>query len=147
MSVETCPWSGQYHASYTRKDLIHYALAIGFGSNEKDEDGCFTFEEDPQFDAVPTFCFVLPTWANPKPGKNFSHIQPFPTPLMSSIGLIPEHLVKEPVNPSSCFILHTHQSVIWHKKLPLPSTNAGDKTPTIDTLISSRTVAVVPKKI
>mmetsp|Transcript_4972 Transcript_4972/g.7178 ORF Transcript_4972/g.7178 Transcript_4972/m.7178 type:complete len:340 (-) Transcript_4972:894-1913(-) len=147
MVVQSCSWSAPFHASYTRKDLMNYALAIGFSSDENINDHCFTFEKDPRFESVPTFCLVLPSWATQKPGKNFSYIQPFPTPLMSSIGLIPEHLIKRPIDAKRCPILHMDQSVIWHNKLPVPSTSAEDSMSTIDTLISSRTVGVIPKSI
>jgi hypothetical protein len=48
-------------AEYTAKDLILYALAIGFGSSDKHEKDelQFLYENHPHFSAVPTFPLVL----------------------------------------------------------------------------------------
>jgi hypothetical protein len=58
--------SSAFVAEYTAKELILYALAIGFGSSEKHErdELKFIYENYVHFSAVATFPLILPFWAN-----------------------------------------------------------------------------------
>lgn len=46
--------------SYNSRDLLIYALGIGCGRTDDDQEMSFVFEEHPSFAAVPTFPLVLP---------------------------------------------------------------------------------------
>ena len=147
---ERSTWSVDFHACYTIKDVVQYAVAIGFGSSSSDHDGMrFTFEKYPHFEAVPTFCFVLPFWASSLPDSSFSYIQPFPTPLMSHMGVIPSSTLQENnVDLDSLPVIHISQSIIWHQKVPIPSSCSPlNPTSKVHTLVASRVVAVAPKSI
>ena len=80
------PHSQQFFAAYTAKDLILYALSVGYG----DEDLKFVFEHDPDFQAVPTFPFVLAFWAQQQQkdhGRSSNdRMQPFPPNMMQEVG-------------------------------------------------------------
>lgn len=145
---ERSQWSKDFHASYTTKDLIQYALAVGFSSNNHDDELRYTFEENHNFEAVPTFCFVLPSWASSKPDASFSYIQPFPTPMMAHMGVIPTTCLKENTDIDSCPVIHISQSVTWHQQIPIPSTRSpDDQNSRLRTLVSGRVVSVTPKSI
>lgn len=148
-SHERSKWSEDFHASYTTKDVVQYALAIGFGSSSDNHEMKFTFEEDLSFEAVPTFCLVLPSWASSRPNSSFSYIQPFPTPLMRHMGVIPSTCLQgSTYDLDSLPVIHISQSVVWYQKVPIPSTCSPDKpTSKVHTLVSSRVVAVTPKSI
>lgn len=147
-------WSIVYHASYTAKDLLQYALAVGFSSSNDDDDDDdnkndelrYTFEGNPNFAAVPTFCFALPSWASASDGS-FSHVQAFPTPLMTYMGVIPTTSLRDGADVDSCPVIHMSQSVIWHQKLPVPTIAKQERESRINTLVSGRTLSVTPKSI
>lgn len=141
-------WSIDFHASYTTKDLIQYALAVGYASDSRDGELRYTFEADRQFEAVPTFCFVLPSWACQTPTASFSYIQSFPSPLMNHAGIIPSALIRGNMDLNNFPVIHISQSVIWHQKIPVPQAwSPGNSNSTVRTLVSSRAVAVSPKSI
>jgi acyl dehydratase len=148
-SHERSNWSVDFHASYTTKDVVQYALAIGFGSSSDNHEKKFTLEDDAFFEAVPTFCFVLPSWASSHPNSSFSYIQPFPTPLMRHMGVIPSTcLHARNFDHDSLPVIHIAQSVVWYQRIPIPSTCSPNKpTSKVHTLVSSRVVAVTPKSI
>ena len=149
-SRERSTWSADFHVSYTLKDVAQYALAIGFGSSSDHDELRFTFEKDVNFQAVPTFCFVLPSWASSHPSSSFSYIQPFPTPLMNHMGVIPStSLQGGNCDLDSLPIIHISQSIIWYQKVPIPSSCSSPLDPAskVRTLVSSRVVAVMPKSM
>jgi acyl dehydratase len=146
--LEGSRWSIDYYASYTTKDLIQYALAVGYASDSPDDELRYTFEADQQFEAVPTFSFVLPSWACRTPTASFSCIQLFPSPLMNHAGLIPTNLIQGDIDLDNFPVIHISQSAIWHRKIPVPRTwSPGNRNSSVCTLVSSRVVAVSPKSI
>ena len=143
------PHSQQFFAAYTAKDLILYALSIGYG----DEDLKFVFEHDPDFQAVPTFPFVLAFWAHQQQmdhGRSSNdRMQPFPPNMMQEVGLIPDICRK-----TSCLfegpVLHTWQSIRWHQEVPVPQISELHRTEydaPATTTITSRPLSVTPKPI
>lgn len=141
----------EFAAEYTAKDLILYALALGFGSSEKsrDEELRFLFEDHVGFTAVPTFCLVLSFWADRgNRTSSCSGIQSFPPPMMRSMGVIPKQLLRVEL-PSELPVLHTYQSITWHHPLPIPSINKDSASSVVDSpisvLLASRFVSVAPK--
>lgn len=75
----------RYGFSYTRKDLILYALSLGFGSSSSsssvecattddqdadDDDLRFLYECHPYFTSIPLFCLTFTFWATEKNSNN-----------------------------------------------------------------------------
>jgi acyl dehydratase len=136
-------WSRTFRASYTTKDIIQYAIALGFGSCKGKEDLKYTFEENPNFQAVPTFFLILSNWATMQSDGSFSFLPNFPTELMKHMGVIPlENLQGDDVDMNSFPVIHISQSIHWHQSVPIPT-----KQSKILTSISSRVVSLVPKSI
>ena len=55
--------SSTFRVSYTAKDLILYALSLGMGSTNRDDDELkFLYEHHDEFCAVPTFCLAFTFW-------------------------------------------------------------------------------------
>jgi acyl dehydratase len=142
-------WSTDYHATYSAKDLIQYALAVGFSSDDDTKELRYTFERDASFEAVPTFCFALPSWASSTPDSQFSYIQAFPTPLMKHMGVIPKANLKGATAEllDNCPVIHMSQSIRWQQEIPVPSILIDDEGSKVQTLVSSRTLSVAPKAI
>jgi acyl dehydratase len=150
----------EFGAVYTIKDLILYALAIGFGSSKYDnEEGAaflaeeelrFLYERHPSFVAVPTFCLSLAFWAGRGAYTGNSGLPPFPPATMTEI--LPQRLVKGDLDISSFPLIHTWQSVLWHQSLPVPkevshSSSDAKRDSVIRTKLGLRTIAVHPKSI
>ena len=142
-------WSEKFQASYTVKDVIQYALAIGFGTENKDPELRFVYEGDGCLEAFPSFCFVLPNWATSTPNSSFSFIQPFPTPLMKRTGVIPSTCLQKGIVDIETYpVIQIAQSAVWFQDLPIPSPfSSDDPDSLVQTLVSTRVVAVRPKSI
>jgi acyl dehydratase len=141
--------SDGFVASYNQRDLILYALSLGFGSShEADDELKYLYEKHPHFVAVPTFCVVLDFWASKRrKGDGTSYTIPtFPSDIMSSTGTIPrEYLTLGEEDPSQFPLLHISQSLTWHCSLPVPSsTTTGNN---IRTRLEKRVLSVTPKSI
>lgn len=142
--------SRPFFAEYTSKDLILYALAIGYAEN----DLKFVFEHHPDFQAVPTFPLALGFWANScvDQGTNSNgrmHI--FPPSMMRELGLLPEECNKAASDmPFEGPVLHTWQSIRWHQTIPVPKINRNTPAESdvpVTTTLTSRTLSVIPKNI
>lgn len=129
--------------NYTAKDLLQYALAIGCSSDGNPKELRYTFEEDANFEAFPSFCFALPSWASTD--GLFSYVQPFPTPLMKNTGVIPSECLKDDADIGGLPVIHISQSAAWHRSLPVPPPRSGDRQ--VHALVSSRVLSVTPKLI
>lgn len=138
-------WSKEYHASYTAKDLMQYALAVGCCSDGNVDEQRYAFEEDPHFEAFPSFCFALPSWASSSSNASISYVQPFPTPLMTHMGVIPRDCLKDRADIGSLPVIHISQSATWLRSIVAPPLHSGDRQ--VHTLVSSRGLSVTPKSI
>lgn len=142
--------SSAFVAEYTAKDLILYALAIGFGSSDKHEKDelQFLYENHPQFSAVPTFPLVLIFWANRTRGTS-QGIQSFPPPMLKSMGILPEKFLRAKM-PSNLPVIHTAQSITWHRSLPMPRIRKNGDSPVDESIkanLSARIILIAPKSI
>jgi acyl dehydratase len=136
-------WSRNFCASYTTKDIVQYALALGFGSTNVKEDLKYTFEESRDFQAIPTFLLILINWATTQSDGSFTLLPNFPTELMKHMGVIPpENLQCDDIDLNQFPVLHISQSIHWHQNVPMPINQSR-----ILTLISSRVVSLMPKSI
>jgi acyl dehydratase len=150
----------EFGVAYTIKDLILYALAIGFGSSNNDnkegaavlaeEELRFLYERHPSFVAVPTFCLSLAFWAGRGAYARTIGLPPFPPATMAEI--LPRRLVKGDLDISSFPLIHTWQSVVWHQSLPVPNEESRGRSDArrdsvIRTKLGLRTIAVQPKSI
>jgi acyl dehydratase len=112
-----------FRLSYTAKDAILYALSIGFGSTHDDDDLRFLYEEHPEFQAVPMLGLVLLFWARRGTGDNNSVLPSFPPPMMAAMGIIPREYLQSSTTEEDLMdypVLHTFQSITWHRPLPVP---------------------------
>eukprot|EP00536_Pseudo-nitzschia_multiseries_P000129 jgi/Psemu1/296/gm1.296_g len=148
----------EYEASYTTKDLILYALSLGMGSRPDDaSDLRFLYERDSHFTAVPTFCFAFTFWAerhratgstdtntNMSTSTSTQTIPPFPPPIMADEAVIPPRFLRDSdnIDLSAMPVIHTWQSIVWHRPLEVPKRNS-----VVTSRIRSETIAVQPKSI
>ena len=142
----------EFVAFYNSRDLILYALSVGFGSTATDEkkqpheELKYLYEQHPDFTAVPTFCLALSFWANQNQSNAISYaIPPFPPPSMTATVTIPARYIHSNVNAdiSTYPILHMWQSIQWHCNLPVPT----DASTSIQTLMNCKILTIAPKKI
>lgn len=141
-------------ACYNARDLILYALSVGFGSTKEysanvDQELKYLYEQHSDFQAVPTFCLALSFWANQHLNKATSYaITPFPPPSMTATVTIPlRNLHSSDMNAnldvSAYPILHMWQSIQWYRNLPVPATSSS----TIQTRMNCKITTIAPKKI
>jgi acyl dehydratase len=140
--------SHNFVATYNAKDLILYALSLGFGSTTAETDQQwdlrFVYEKHQDFAAVPTFCLVLLFWAKQFADGTSHNLPSFPPDLMASVGVLPTQFLRIDCPVST--VLHTWQSITWHRtQLPVPKAATCD-SPSIRTVLRSRVRSVVPKK-
>mmetsp|Transcript_3550 Transcript_3550/g.5451 ORF Transcript_3550/g.5451 Transcript_3550/m.5451 type:complete len:370 (-) Transcript_3550:989-2098(-) len=149
----TEPSPVEFFARYAAKDLILYALAIGFGSSteQADKELRFLYENHDDFTAVPTFVLALQFWAAKNRscgGGNSYGIQQFPPPMMRQMGVVPKFCMRSKL-PIELPVLHTWQSITWQRPLPMPS--LGIKKEQFDlpveTKLQGRFISVVPKAV
>lgn len=135
-----------YEFSYTTKDLILYALSIGFGSSPKvaEKELRFLYETHSNFSTVPTFVLTFTFWAK-KEKANTLGIPVFPPPIMTEEDVIPRRFLRGDVENLSMFpVIHTWQSIVWDQSLPLP---APKRNGTVQTKMNFQTISVAPKSI
>lgn len=144
----------EYHVTYTARDVLLYATAIGFGADASryQADLPFVWEAAPTFRVAPTWAATLPFWAQTQHSPSFTTttttttavLPPFPPPSMKQIGVLPRGcLSKASVYESLATdypILHTRQTITWHQPLAVPR-------PTASYRLLSQWVAVQPKSI
>ncbi|GAX10058.1 hypothetical protein FisN_25Lh091 [Fistulifera solaris] len=108
-----------FTVTYTAKDVILFALAVGFGADEEcyERDLRYLHEQHEEFEAVPLWGLALPFWAHRNGARLL--LPPFPPPLMSQMGLIPQsHLREQDINLQDYPVLHMFQSIEWHSSFP-----------------------------
>ena len=113
------PDSEAFTVTYSARDAILFALAVGFGSSDEhyDRDLRYLHEEHEQFEVVPLWGLALPFWAH-SPGEK-PLLPLFPPPLMASMGLIPRsHLRGDDIRLQDYPVLHMFQSIEWHSFFP-----------------------------
>ncbi len=136
-----------YEVSYTAKDLILYALSLGMGSHSDDlEELKFLYEEHPKFTGVPTFCFAFTFWAQRNTitaGSTTQRIPSFPPPIMSENEVIPRHFLRNNTDISSCPVIHTWQSIVWHHPMEIPKRQHD----TVKRTLNQTTISIQPKSI
>lgn len=143
----------EFTAFYNSRDLILYALSVGFGLKGKrdkgktqEDDIKYLYEQHPDFMAVPAFCLALSFWANQnrKDATSYS-IPPFPPPSMTATVTIPTRYINSKINRdiSAYPILHMWQSIQWHRDLPVPVVPSS----TIETRMICKILTISPKKI
>lgn len=142
--------SSAFVAEYTAKDLILYSLAIGFGSSEKHErdELKFLYENHSHFSAVETFPLILPFWANRTLGTS-QGIQSFPPPMLKSMGILPKKFLRAEM-PPDLPVIHTSQSITWHRPLPVPRIRKNGNSPVDESIkanLNSRVISIAPKSI
>jgi acyl dehydratase len=133
----------EFVAEYTTKDLILYALAIGFGSSGEDDQHDelrYVFEHHSSFSAVPSFPLVLPFWADKSQGSSQT-IKRFPPPMMKAVGVLPNEYLKANM-PENLPVIHTSQSITWHRPVPTPRDSSGTLTH-----LTTRVFSIVPKSV
>lgn len=132
--------SEKFIVSYTAKDVILYALSIGFGKEDNDRDLKYVFEGHPDFATVPCFGLVLTFMANQDGGRQ-TQIPPFPPPMMREMGVLPkEHLLGD-VDSDSFPVIHTWQSIVVASELIAPPTGF------VQTVLSGEFVSIVPRSV
>lgn len=149
--------SHEFCASYNVKDVILYALSIGFGNNREryERDLRYLYENHPNFTIVPTFYLALQFLAVENYGNgNRTGIPSFPPPLLSSVGMIPASSLRNGscINVSDYPAIHSHSSISWNatnndqsnrKIIPSPR---GDSH-IVTTPLKHRFLSVVPKSV
>ena len=131
-------------AEYTAKDLILYALAVGFGSSENDQQDELQYlvEFHPSFCAVPSFPLVLPFWADRPVGTSHG-IKTFPPPIMKAMGVLLKKFLRVKV-PENLPVIHISQSITWNRAIHVPKMTDNKS---IQTNFSSRCLSVAPKSV
>lgn len=121
-----------YEVSYTRKDLILYALSLGMGSTKDDinSDLRYLFEDHTRFSAIPTCLLTFTFWADQHPHAiDMNGIPPFPPPILANNQVIPTRFLRfeksrtdSKLYISSFPVIHMWQSILWHGSgVPVPS--------------------------
>jgi len=192
----TSPAGETFVARYTAKDVIQYALSIGYAADEAaaskrggrsishrrrhsnnddnfgnyNRDLKYVYERHDDFAVVPAFCLTLPFFAVRQPrqrrrqcdGGNDNAEPPipsFPPPIMRQTGIIPRRCLKkdkkDPISLDEFPVLHTFQSITWHRDLAVPSSwDGADEDAQTATRplrqsvrLSRKFVSVVPKSL
>jgi acyl dehydratase len=138
--ITPCPC--QFQVTCSSRDVILYALSIGFASqpDRYESDLKYVWEDHEAFTAVPTFFLSFPFWAakngniHNRPSSSSSssksttsttgHIPPFPPPIMKLHGVLPDRFLRKGIpsisyessssSSSSYPIIHISQSIQWH---------------------------------
>ena len=144
----------EFTAFYNSRDLILYALSVGYGlpgdsdhgETQEEDDLKYLYEQHPEFSAVPSFCLALSFWANQNQNDATSYSIPlFPPQSMTATVIIPTRYIDSQVRKdlSDYPILHMWQSIQWHRNLPVPIISKSS----IRTRLKCRILSIVPKKI
>jgi acyl dehydratase len=159
----------QFGFSYTRKDLILYALSLGLGSSPRQEgddggdnvdgDLRFLYEGHPHFSSLPIFCLTFVFWSNQQQqqqqqGCRSGRLPPFPPPLMSREQVIPpQFLLDSSLDVSTFPVIHTWESIRWEQSTPVPknssnnNNNSNNNEKVVDIVMDLKTISVQPKSI
>lgn len=138
----------EFVATYTRKDAILYALAIGFGSNEAtyEQDLPYVYEHHEDFSIVPSFNTAL-FFSARQPNEMNSVLPTFPPAIMKSMGILPRnHLREKVLGFDSLPVLHIMQRITWHDERGELLTPPNHHTPASVNLHSSFR-SITPKEI
>lgn len=151
----------EFVVTYTARDVLLYATAIGFGADARysQADLPFCWEGSPDFTVVPTWATTLHFWATSSPSNiaqqkdsatattTTGTLPSFPPPTMKTVGLLPRHCLRDPDDSDNMSksiqdypILHTRQIVTWNQQLKEPRSTASYR-------LRSRVVAVQPKSV
>ena len=139
-----------YEVSYTAKDLILYALSLGMGSQKDDTDDLkFLYEEHEKFTAVPTFCFAFTFWAKKQRryssmGTTTQQIPKFPPPIMVEAEIIPRKFLRNNTDISTNPVIHTWQSIVWHRSIEIPKQQSNHP---VKSILNQSTISIQPKSI
>ena len=165
----------QFGFSYTRKDLILYALSLGLGSSPLQEEGDdggdvvddlrFLYEGHPHFSSLPIFCLTFVFWSNQqqqqqqqfsqqvnnREGCRSDRLPPFPPPLMCREQVIPpQFLLDSSLDVSTFPVIHTWESIKWEQSTPVPknkNNNNNNNEKVVDIVMDLKTISVQPKSI
>ena len=133
----------EFVVKYSAKDVILYALSIGFGSTAQgyEKDLRFLYEDHEEFTVVPTLCLALIFWAqnNGLVGDSCS-IPAFPPPMMKAMGVLPRRFLREDVPIDEYPILHTAQTISWSREMPVPHH-------TVLAVMRGKFLSVAPKSV
>jgi acyl dehydratase len=138
--------SFEFSVKYNAKDVILYALSVGYGSTARsyEKDLRFLYEEHNEFRAVPTVCLSLIFRATEKDSVGTTCAMPaFPPPMMESMGILPRKFLRSNVPIVDYPIVHAAQSIVWSYDMPTPTL----ERPTIRMSLRGRFVSVTPKSI
>jgi acyl dehydratase len=141
----------EYVVSYGVKDLIVYALSLGMGSQSDDSNEIkFLYEEHEKFAGVPTFCFAFTFWAQNRRNTTRATdtttqgIPAFPPPIMSETEVIPRKFLRNNANISNLPVIHTWQSIVWHRPMEIPNRKSNHG---VTSRINQEIISVQPKSI
>jgi acyl dehydratase len=138
--------SFEFSVEYNAKDVILYALSVGYGSTARnyEKDLHFLYEGHVEFRAVPTVCLSLIFRATEKDSSGTTCAMPaFPPPMMDSMGILPRKFLWSNVPIVDYPIIHAAQSIVWSDEMPTPTL----QRPTIRMSLRGRFVSVTPKSI
>ena len=113
-----------FEASFSDRDIILYALSIGFGGDKDSyvNDLVFLWEANESFAVFPTFYLALVFWARREHIETSltQSLPEFPPPLMIHTGILPRRFLKKNVSVDGNPLLHTFQSITWMGSLAAP---------------------------
>lgn len=158
----------EYIVTYTARDAILYAIAIGFGSipAHYEADLKYIWEQHEDFTVVPTWALTFPFWAkstssnqNKKAstpqhhhGQHRGVFPAFPPPIMNDSGILPldclkdRHLEMDPNILSQYPILHTWTCIEWKRPMEVPHHHLPPMAMPLHKL-RSKFVSVQPKSV
>jgi acyl dehydratase len=138
--------SFEFSVEYNAKDVILYALSVGYGSTARgyEKDLRFLYEGHDDFKTVPTVCLSLVFRATETDSVDATCAIPaFPPPMMESMGILPRKFLWSNVPIADYPIIHAAQSIEWSDEMPTPTL----EHPTIRMRLRGRFVSVAPKSI
>ena len=129
-------------ASYDAKDVILYALSLGFGSDPQtyDEELPFCYERKGKLVVLPTFAATLSFRAR-TPTDAPRSLPPFPPPIMKE--LLPRPSLRNPALSLAEYpVLHMWTRLEWYRTMPCPSVDS-----IVAVNLQSEFLSVVPKSV
>jgi acyl dehydratase len=144
MAVNAAALRDYFEASYTNRDVILYAISVGFGRSELlyEKDLQYVYEKHKSFKICPTFGLTLVFWAQRThtPAKT---LPMFPPPLMMHTEVLPRRfLTNKSVSLDGFPVLHTFQSITWNNDLVVPKQGESETV-----RLRSDVVTVAPKAV
>ena len=127
-----------FEAAYDAKDVIVYALSVGYGMKHDDDELRFVFEQHAAFTVAPTLALTFLFRSG-----GGGNIPMFPPPMMQAMGVIPpRYLLQNDISLDDYPLLHVHQHITWTQSLPVPTGQEKVKVST-----QGRLRSIVPKDI